>query len=370
MSHKFYVPVLVNNQSVSKEVKEWYFPLLTSGQLLSKKIVKAYCAVLENGQSVSKLFYEAGASASGNWDFYETAATGFLDDYYYRYAQTITKYNDGIAYFAFMGTLSDGRGNYWYYPITVSTDEDGTYIYAKRNGQDIPFAPQTDSVVYNNTTWYYTYDSMGYYLGHQAQYPADYSPDCYINGIPYYDYEQDWFDMETLVKEQLLAKIYDTCFATSYQSGNTYDLPLADKTKTIRKGIGIFLHLFVSIKTQPYYVTLLQNLNTIVSDLVTGSGNDPIIHLLIQYSSARDEIVLRLTHSNGSASNKTLSQYEGLYYHSFVYSPAISWNGYYQITLNYNGTISRTTGSATPDRYIGIHDTAVSVQIGNMGLNL
>lgn len=61
MSRKFYIPVEVNNQTVSEETVAWYFPLLTGNQYLSKKVIKAYCSV--NG--LSKLFYEAGGGESG-----------------------------------------------------------------------------------------------------------------------------------------------------------------------------------------------------------------------------------------------------------------------------------------------------------------
>lgn len=84
MSRKFYVPVEVNNQSVSEEAVAWYFPLLTSGQYLAKKVVKAYCPVLINGQSVSKLFYEAGGGDGVIFDngvFYHVPVGMDVDNY-------------------------------------------------------------------------------------------------------------------------------------------------------------------------------------------------------------------------------------------------------------------------------------------------
>ena len=352
MSRKYYVPVEVNNQSVSEEVVAWYFPLLTSGQYLAKKVVKAYCPVLINGQSVSKLFYEAGgAPASGNWDFYETAATGFLDCHYYSYAQTITKYNNGIAYFAFMSGLSDGRGNYWYFPVTLSPDDDAVDIYADRNGQVIPYSPIVGSIVYKNKTWYYEYDSMGFYQQHQAEYPADFSPDCLLDGVPYWDDEQDWYDMDAFVSEQLLSKIYNSCLTQDYQVGETYNLNYGDIKRTIRKAFGVFIYKRIDMKSDTRYNSLVNNLETVINDLVSFVGNDKWIGISITKNFIYTTGILRIEVMAGSPSlnNKTIESKQTVddYTHCRLGSSYVSYPRRRRVSIASDGTISYETITAT-----------------------
>lgn len=68
MSRKFYCPVDVSNQYVSKEVKKWY----CSVGGVSKKVKKAYCSV----DGLSKLFYEDGGGGGITVDFEHYYSSG------------------------------------------------------------------------------------------------------------------------------------------------------------------------------------------------------------------------------------------------------------------------------------------------------
>jgi len=153
MSRKFYVPVEVNNQSVSEEAVAWYFPLLTGAQYLSKKIIKAYCPVLINGQSVSKLFYEAGGSSglvvydNGTWGYVPNGtsmsnySTDFTNDVYtnkclWWNGNAYTGYNgyvweertvSGDTFITKSGVHNDAyEMSFWYIPLKNSIYGDFT----------------------------------------------------------------------------------------------------------------------------------------------------------------------------------------------------------------------------------------------------
>ena len=355
MSRKLYCPVEINNQIVSKQAMKGYFPLETGGQFLSKKIVKAYCSV--NG--LSKLFYaDGGGTTSDYWNYYKTSAEPFL--WTQLHDRTFSKSRSGIGYFCVIKAHQGGGVLYpdSYVPILVSTDPDGVCYGSEYTA--------LGSFVVNGTTWYWN----GWYLqvyGTLEPYPVGIRPDCLLSDSFYNNINTEY----VIPAQDLVARVRSTCFAQNYQSGNTYNLPLADIEKTIRKGIGIFLHRFISIKSETCYSTLLQYADTFISELVADAGNDPIACLLVQYSSGWKRITLRLYRSSSSPNNKLLTNYETYGdYSYFMYSPALTWNGYNDIVLNQDGSITRSSGSGNADSWIGVRSTAVSVQICNMGLYL
>lgn len=93
MSRKFYCPVDVSNQYVSKEVKKWY----CSVGGVSKKVKKAYCSV----GGLSKLFYEDGGGSSGHTKivFLENYSSGTTYDLEYAdIGNTIRYYIEELNY--------------------------------------------------------------------------------------------------------------------------------------------------------------------------------------------------------------------------------------------------------------------------------
>lgn len=247
MSHKFYVPVLVNNQSIAKEVKAWYFPLLTSGQYLSKKIIKAYCSV--NG--VSKLFYEAGGGGL-EWTWYETLDIVCIKmETSSAVIASFKKVNVGIAYYAAF-IVTGGIA----YPLFMSTDSDAVTINRDWGDHTTNYDA---TITYNGDTWYYNYH-WGCGDGRDSVEPSA----CVLSGT-FDNNQQGYADAATAY----LDKIYASYFNADYRRNTQYTWGEDDIEKCVRRAIGVFLFKNYTKKSTGWYSQLLNNVDSIVDYIMS-----------------------------------------------------------------------------------------------------
>lgn len=363
MSRKFYAPVEVNNQTVSEEVTAWYFPLLTGNQYLSKKVIKAYCSV--NG--LSKLFYEAGGGGTRRciWGFYsttvETVIQGYSNDVPNPYAVAVDKINTGFAFYFIMPDYEEPSYDPSHWVILLSTDYSAVqYMYDGWDGEKR--TNRTSSISYNGEVWYIGEATPLSYTS-KPQYPSDYTPDCL------YDY--DFNAGDAVLNYMFPLYIYSDDFAQNYQVGGTYNLNFGDIRSTIRRTLGIFIFKRIDMQNDTRYISLLNNLEAIVNDLMSFVGSDKWIGITITKNFIYTTGILRIemmTAGNPSLTNKPIQSkatVDGYTSCRLGYQGAVSYPKRRRVSIASNGNISYQTITAT-----GTWDIlGVEIQMSSQGGN-
>ena len=240
-----------------------------------KKVIKGYVGV--NG--VPMLFYEKGGEAGTKfWLFYETLAKTFLT-----FTATDQKYNKtniGIAFFAAIHYPKESSGRFRITMIIISTDIDAVaYSTTDDPNEHISKGSVTTA---SGDKWYYA--GFDIYL---STFNNNVNPDCYLSELEYTNI--------TDATNDLLDKIYADDFAEDYNIRTTYTAVWADREKTIRKALAIWLYKNYSFKGYNAYDTLLANLDTIINRLLTEIGSDDLIQVYfgqVRMTSNRSQIAI------------------------------------------------------------------------------
>lgn len=314
---------------------------------LSKKVVKGYIGV--NNQS--RLFWELAEETDGFWFFFETIAKKLME--YRRIDEgtplsqkdNIYKLNTGIAFYC---VALDGVGGACVF--TFSTDS--TAIdYEDRIGSETNL-PTTGSVTLNNDTWNYAYIDL-----RPSESLTELSPNCAITEPTFVGATP-----ANIITWILNNRIYTSDFVEDYQARQTYNAVFGDRRKTLRKAIAIWLYKNYSFKGYGAYDILLENIDTIIDELLALIENDDKIQVsfsnVVMSSSSR--ISIQIDSTDGSLSTfrpNSKSQLGG-----YVYLQ----NSNYLQTTRYTYAIIEST-SVPPIRYF---TSASSGNINTVGTRI
>ena len=365
--------VYIGINNLAQKVKAIYIGINGT----ARKVVKGYIGV--NG--VARLFWEAASKFQNFWFYYSTLAGDLIKAKYNGTATTELNQANGITFYAFVSS-GISRGSHWYAAVAISTDSNMN-IKWKMNGSTYPSDDGGSFITDEGDEWYWEACTIGRY-DHEATYPADFTPDCFIDGNAYYDEDQDIYDYENMIKDLFLTSIYIDDFAENYRVSQRYNIVYGDVEKTIRKTIAVFLYKHIK---NPYHINsailvrynaILTNLDAIVSELLSRIGGDSHIWLQVDLYDSNGRYIT-LMHGAGNDSVTTIinniTEQEGYKYIENYLSQALRWSAFEFVKIDASGNItyeSLSTSSSSRTQYGGVQYSntgAGSCYGGNIGLD-
>jgi len=352
MARAVYVPVESGGQTVSKAVTNIYVGV--NG--VARKVVKGYVGV--NG--VARLFWDGGGSVVENfWFYYKTKVYDILiKSKRTQYSQEVTwnKYANSITFFALLHA----------YVGSIPLDDDYLLVISTDPADIIgtAYISETGTLTYNGDTWYWGFwDSKPRHNAYSLE-PIG----CRLPDYPNLN------TMKTQGISDLLDRIYANDFADDYQVGKTYvTFTLGNIEKTFRKAIAIWLYKNVSLKSNTSYVTLLTNLDTLITHLLGEITNEDKVAIYIYCQS--NQIKMDVCYSYYDFDHKKIEDSRKAEGYQAYGSGNYNFVGETKrITVNIDSSISYGTKNAEQIRSIGVaistsaSFTGKSVYLSNIGL--
>ena len=255
MSKKAYIGV----NGIAENVEKIYVGV--NG--VARKVIKGYVGV--NG--VAELFWDGGSTPiiPASWDFW-TSDVGYISEL------RISKSNVMIAYYAAIHTSNGDKA------LLISPSQDAV-AYDNYTSQ----GTVTDA---KNIVWYYNAQGS----------ISNYSSSCLLNDSAYSDI--------TVAVQDLIDKIYYVPFHEEYyRTYSPKEVPISDKTKTIRKCYGSMLFLNYSKREnfqgshKNFYDYFSENADFIIETILEKIGNDNLFRCDLLYS---DYVTLVIYHKTVS----------------------------------------------------------------------
>lgn len=290
----------------------------------------------------------------GSWDYWITKA----DDRPYNKHHTIKKVNNKICYYgSFIRDNPLDRDT-----LVISPDSDAVTMC---HWHGTPVYTYTGTITDSNgIIWYYTHI------------PADlYNPS---GESMIYDISSKRYGSNTQQAAQdLLDRIYAVPFYEDYQAGQ-YILNRADKGRTVRKVLGLWLAFTVSNYSSPNVQYISDNADTIINDIVTklSASTDFRIYMYARYNNVGRGVYINVYYGNNvsgiTASIIQKSIYRGLEYYAIgATTPQSPFTNLYSLYVNYGTPTTTETTGTYYFQTIGIYSTNLyDKDITNMGIDL
>lgn len=288
----------------------------------------------------------------GSWDYWCSTANTIL----FNCGWNCTKVNNKIAYYGMYYTSETPFGRSAT-PILMSPDADA--VTYDTGGAVRSYSGTITDI--NGITWYYSG-----LQGFASQHPV---PDCIISDEVYSSIHD--------AAQALLDRIYAVPFHEDYQAGQ-YVLNRADKGRTVRKVLGLWLAFTVSNYSSPNVQYISDNADTIINDIVTklSASTDFKIYMYARYNNVGRGVYINVYYGNNvsgiTASIIQKSIYRGLeYYNIGATTPQSPFTNLYSLYVNYGTPTTTETTGTYYFQTIGIYSTNLyDKDITNMGIDL